>query len=622
MSLLNRLLTSGKRRYPPGAILHYDAKYPLAERARGAHTFNYSLGSPQWQLNADGTYTDVAPVGNVKPAVDWFGGEPWLRSCGQVTSIALSSPGLYNATLTGGKLSPTATTSVHFGRLTPTLTIATKYFFSIVAKADSVRYLKIVQYDKYQNFDLLAGVPTSGSSLTDISMEALGSGYFRCSGFVTPSNIAAISALLSPNGTANFDDAYLGDPSSGIIIRDWFVAISSYPLPYVPPGVTQPPSNGTVSNGSWFSLPDGSELWSALDGEPDGVAYKVQGTGDVAAYEYRRTNSTTSVLIATYPSKAAVDRVEAQADHTTSAISPVLSVFSESPLSEDNSEGLAWGIVDSDSQVALGVTESGGLYTSSGTEEILNENSLDLEYGIVDQGGNLVFGVRMDGAIGTATGWEEVLSDDNSEDYRWAVVDAAGNVAIGITSTGDVVIPGQEVGSGSLFVDAGDIYLVAGGNTTRLTTTGDNLAPRFVPGGAVRFVSDRRRDVRAEYDVDSDGTDTRRFYDQAMAYEHIIVTGQSLARGGDLNTVTNTPPYPLNAFTFADGPVGVDAEVVGSGLMALVEENRETVCSGFAKHILDVALDRKLILSGQGYGGATYNQIKKGVPLLGDVPGP
>lgn len=34
----------------------------------------------------------------------------------------------------------------------------------------------------------------------------------------------------------------------------------------------------------------------------DGVAFKVQGSGDVAAYEYRRTNSGESVLIATYPS--------------------------------------------------------------------------------------------------------------------------------------------------------------------------------------------------------------------------------------------------------------------------------------------------------------------------------
>lgn len=41
----------------------------------------------------------------------------------------------------------------------------------------------------------------------------------------------------------------------------------------------------------------------------DGQAFKVQGSGDVAAYEYRRTNSTTSVLIATYPSKLAVDTI-------------------------------------------------------------------------------------------------------------------------------------------------------------------------------------------------------------------------------------------------------------------------------------------------------------------------
>jgi hypothetical protein len=41
----------------------------------------------------------------------------------------------------------------------------------------------------------------------------------------------------------------------------------------------------------------------------DGEAFKVQGTGDVAAYEYRRTNSTTSVLIATYPSSSYIDAI-------------------------------------------------------------------------------------------------------------------------------------------------------------------------------------------------------------------------------------------------------------------------------------------------------------------------
>jgi len=39
----------------------------------------------------------------------------------------------------------------------------------------------------------------------------------------------------------------------------------------------------------------------------DGQYFKVQGSGNVAAYEYKRTNSTTSVLISTYPSKNYVD---------------------------------------------------------------------------------------------------------------------------------------------------------------------------------------------------------------------------------------------------------------------------------------------------------------------------
>ena len=41
----------------------------------------------------------------------------------------------------------------------------------------------------------------------------------------------------------------------------------------------------------------------------DGVNFLVQGSGDVAAYEYRRTNSTTSVLIASYPSVAALQNL-------------------------------------------------------------------------------------------------------------------------------------------------------------------------------------------------------------------------------------------------------------------------------------------------------------------------
>lgn len=42
----------------------------------------------------------------------------------------------------------------------------------------------------------------------------------------------------------------------------------------------------------------------------DGVAFKVQGSADIAAYEYRRVNSSTSTLIAVYPSASIVDNIK------------------------------------------------------------------------------------------------------------------------------------------------------------------------------------------------------------------------------------------------------------------------------------------------------------------------
>lgn len=48
----------------------------------------------------------------------------------------------------------------------------------------------------------------------------------------------------------------------------WMLTATAYPVPYVPPGVTQPASNATATNGMWFANPDGSPLWKALDGKP------------------------------------------------------------------------------------------------------------------------------------------------------------------------------------------------------------------------------------------------------------------------------------------------------------------------------------------------------------------
>lgn len=51
----------------------------------------------------------------------------------------------------------------------------------------------------------------------------------------------------------------------------------------------------------------------------DGQAFKVQGSGDVAAFEYRRTGASTSVLLASYPSSAAVTALATRATDLESA---------------------------------------------------------------------------------------------------------------------------------------------------------------------------------------------------------------------------------------------------------------------------------------------------------------
>lgn len=57
----------------------------------------------------------------------------------------------------------------------------------------------------------------------------------------------------------------------------------------------------------------------------DGAAFKVQGSGDIAAYEYRRVNSTTSELISTYPSNEAVTGRVARRTANTNIV-PVVAI--------------------------------------------------------------------------------------------------------------------------------------------------------------------------------------------------------------------------------------------------------------------------------------------------------
>jgi len=92
------------------------------------------------------------------------------------------------------------------------------------------------------------------------TLQVLGSGSASCSyGTATVGSPLTFTATA---GTTTFT------PSGATL---WILTATAYPTPYVPPGVTQPGSNATATNGTWFALPDGSDLWKATDGAADGV---------------------------------------------------------------------------------------------------------------------------------------------------------------------------------------------------------------------------------------------------------------------------------------------------------------------------------------------------------------
>jgi hypothetical protein len=127
----------------------------------------------------------------------------------------------------------------------------------------------------------------------------------------------------------------------------------------------------------------------------DGVAFKVQGSGDVAAYEYRRTDSTTSVLIATYPS--------------TAAISALLNIAPS---------GHAFAIADSLGNVVLTVDETGtvnfldfaGDSLGITDEKLINESAYGRAWALVDSAGGIPLAVRDDGTVETKALEAETLN--------------------------------------------------------------------------------------------------------------------------------------------------------------------------------------------------------------------
>lgn len=308
---------------PDGAILHYDADIDaFSELTGGPHAFNHAVLSPQYQRNADGSYTDVG----AKPAVDVFGGEKWLRSCGAVENLLpsgaedlsswdkiqanVASAGL--PTPYGGeayRISATSAVEIHQVYKISSGSAPGTYTVSGLVKKDTTRYVVVALSASNEapsifaviDFDLKEINLIDGTG--QIALEELRDGWFlyTITGAVIEGDGVATSfiyVLINNSGDGN----YAGDGES-VLVGEIQLTQTPYPVPYTPPGTTMPASNATTTNGVWFALPDGSPLWQALTGQPLTLATRVRmgvGSGDVSDYTMMQIltcyNSTASTL--------------------------------------------------------------------------------------------------------------------------------------------------------------------------------------------------------------------------------------------------------------------------------------------------------------------------------------
>lgn len=127
--------------------------------------------------------------------------------------------------------------------------------------------------------NLLPGDTSIARSVTltaqTYTLQVFGAGSASCS--YGTATVGAPLTFTATAGTTTFT------PSGAAL---WMLTATAYPTPYVPPGVTQPASNATTTNGTWFALPDGSPMWQALTGAPLTLATRIRmsvGSADLTS---------------------------------------------------------------------------------------------------------------------------------------------------------------------------------------------------------------------------------------------------------------------------------------------------------------------------------------------------
>jgi hypothetical protein len=191
----------------------------------------------------------------------------------------------------------------------------------------------------------------------------------------------------------------------------------------------------------------------------DGVAFKVQGSGDVAAYEYRRVDASSSVLIATYPSSQAVADLSATLNSSLAV------------------EGYVFTLADGIGRSCFAITEAGlvkmtdAIITnlavstlSVGANSFGSDLPLDFVWGVLDSSYRLAIGVKRDGTFSFGSGAasalslvsmaaqtltldDTVFSSDVPRETIFSLMDGLGRAAIALQSDGSLAVTSLTVAS-------------------------------------------------------------------------------------------------------------------------------------------------------------------------------
>lgn len=160
----------------------------------------------------------------------------------------------------------------------------------------------------------------------------------------------------------------------------------------------------------------------------NGQNFKVKGSGEFAAYEYRRIDASTSTLLAAYPAVTATNRVDQvlQGFTGTDAVQPIIA---------DLLGGTVMGLETATGRVVAALkADSDGLQTYSGTE--------DVQPVVVDSAGTVLVGINKTTGALVGGGLQQTKTDP-------AALAGADLVTLQASGWNGLIVDGQSLACGS-----------------------------------------------------------------------------------------------------------------------------------------------------------------------------